>query len=166
MVGFVLAYLAGETDTAQAVIDRSLALHPNLAPSWGLGCWIRVWLGEPELGIAHAERAMQLSPSDVYLFAWQSARAYAHYSCDQYDEALSWAEKALRERPGYLPAERMIAAAAAQAGRIEQAESQIARLGALEPTLRISNLSQQIPYQRPEDLARLAAGLRKAGLLE
>src|SRR5262249_5264432 len=154
----------GETDTAQAVIDRSLALHPNLAPSWGLGCWIRVWLGEPERGIAHAERAMQLSPSDVYLFAWQSARAYGHYSCDQYDEAGGWAERALRERPGYLPAERIAAAAAALAGRKEQARTAMARLRELEPTLRISNLKDQIPYQRPDDLARFAAGLRTAGL--
>jgi adenylate cyclase len=100
------------------------------------------------------------------LFAWQSARAYGHYSCDQHDEAGAWADKALRERPGYLPAERIVAAAAALAGRMEQAEAAMARLRELEPTLRISNLKDQIPYQRPEDLARFAAGLRKAGLPE
>jgi hypothetical protein len=42
----------------------------------------------------------------------------------------------------------------------------MSRLRELEPTLRISNLKQQIPYQRPEDLARFAAGLKSAGLRE
>jgi hypothetical protein len=42
----------------------------------------------------------------------------------------------------------------------------VARLRQLEPTLRISNLRDQIPYRRPEDLARFADGLRKAGLPE
>jgi hypothetical protein len=41
-----------------------------------------------------------------------------------------------------------------------------AHLRELEPTLRISNLRDQIPYRRPEDLARFADGLRKAGLPE
>jgi TolB-like protein/tetratricopeptide (TPR) repeat protein len=166
VAGFALAYLAGDLDTGQAAFDRSLSLHPNFAPSWGLGCWIRVWRGEPEVGIAHAERAMQLSPSDFHLFAWQSARAYAHYSCEQYDEARAWADKASHERPGYLPAERMVAAAAALAGQTKQAKAAMVRLRELEPTLSISKLKEQIPYQRAEDLARFAAGLRKAGLPE
>ena len=34
---------------------------------------------------------MQLGPSDVLLFAWQSARAYAHFSCDSCDDALRFA---------------------------------------------------------------------------
>jgi len=109
---------------------------------------------------------MQLSPSDFHLFAWQSARAYAHYSCEQYDEARAWADKALHERPGYLPAARVVAAAAALAGRTEQAQAAMGRLREREPALRISNLKEQIPYQRAGDLARFVAGLRKAGLPE
>ena len=166
MAGFALAYLAGDVDAGHAAIDRSLTLHPNLAVSWGLGCWIKVWRGEPQFAIEYAERALQLSPSDVYQFAWQTARAYAHYARGQDDDARAWAEKGLREWPGYLPAERMVAAAAAGAGQMERAQAAVRRLRELEPTLRISNLEDQIPYQRPEDMERFAAGLRKAGLPE
>ena len=42
----------------------------------------------------------------------------------------------------------------------------MARLRQLDPALRISNLKDLIPLRRPEDLARLAEGLRKAGLPE
>jgi hypothetical protein len=34
------------------------------------------------------------------------------------------------------------------------------------PTLRLSNLKEQMPFRRAEDLAMLADGLRKAGLPE
>lgn len=68
--------------------------------------------------------------------------------------------KALRERPGYLPAARMMAASAAMAEVLERPETSVARLRELEPALRISNLRDRIPYRRPEDLAKLADGLQ------
>ena len=58
------------------------------------------------------------------------------------------------------------AASAALAGVAGRLETSMARLRELEPTLRVSNLKNQIPYRRPEDLARFAEGLRKAGLPE
>ena len=36
----------------------------------------------------------------------------------------------------------------------------------LNPTLRISHLKDVYPFRRPEDLANLTDGLRKAGLPE
>jgi hypothetical protein len=60
----------------------------------------------------------------------------------------------------------MIVASAALAGVPERPETSATHLRELEPTLRISNLRDQIPYRRPEDLARFADGLRKAGLPE
>jgi hypothetical protein len=60
----------------------------------------------------------------------------------------------------------MIVASAALAEVTERAETSVVHLRELEPTLRISNLRNQIPYWRPEDLARFADGLRKAGLPE
>ena len=107
---------------------------------------------------------MQLSPTDFYMFAWQSGRAYADFSCDRSEDALDWASKSLRDRSGYLPAERMVAAAAARSRRTEQAQAAMARLRELEATLRISNLKDQIPYRRSEDLVRFADELTRAGL--
>ena len=42
----------------------------------------------------------------------------------------------------------------------------MARLRQLDPALRVSNLNRLISFRRPEDFARLADGLRKAGLPE
>ncbi len=54
----------------------------------------------------------------------------------------------------------------AMVGRLEQAQRTVARLRELDPALRISNLRHLIPFRRPEDFAKLAEGLRKAGLPE
>ena len=42
----------------------------------------------------------------------------------------------------------------------------MAALRKLDPALRIANLKDWLPIQRPEDLATFADGLRKAGLPE
>jgi tetratricopeptide (TPR) repeat protein len=166
LAGFAIAYLEGDLDAGAAAIDRALELNPNFAPGWGLSGWVKGFRGEPHLAIDCVQRAIQLSPVDAYMFAWQSAGSYALFSLDRYEEALLWAKKTLRERPGYLPAARMIVASAALAGIPERPETSVIRLRELEPALRVSNLRNQIPYRRPEDLARLADGLRKAGLPE
>jgi hypothetical protein len=53
---------------------------------------------------------------------------------------------------------------AARLGR--PSDIQIERLRAVDPTLRVSNLKQQIPLQRAEGLAELGDALRKAGAPE
>jgi hypothetical protein len=61
---------------------------------------------------------------------------------------------------------RVAAAKDALGGRLEKARWAIARLRGLDPAFRITNLADRVPLRRPEDLAALAEGLRKAGLTE
>src|SRR6516165_4127778 len=169
--GFALAYVVHDVEAGAALIDRALQLNPNLAEAWHFSGWVRIYLGEPEVAIEHLTQAMRLSPLDPLTFVAQMATAFAHFFAGRYDDASSWAEKALatspaglRERPVYHPALLIAAASNALAGRLEEALNAIARLRQLNPTSHISNLKNQIPLRRPEDLARYAEGLRKAGL--
>jgi hypothetical protein len=61
---------------------------------------------------------------------------------------------------------RAAAVSNALAGRIEQARKAITRLRQIDPTLRVSNLKDLTPLQRPEDIARYNEGMRLAGLPE
>jgi TolB-like protein len=162
--GFALAYLVGDVEVGNAAIDRAVALHPGYAGALGVGGWVKVYFGEFDAALARVERAMGLSPVDALKFAWQSAGSYAHFFSGRHEDALSWAQQALRERPGYLPAERMVAAASVRLGL--PVEAQMQRLRALEPALRVSKLNEQIPLQRAEDLAELGDALRSAGVAE
>jgi adenylate cyclase len=164
--GWALAIVGGEFDTGAALIDRALALNPNLAVAWYCSSWTRVYLGEPELAIKHASYAMRLSPFDPLLNRMQAAIATAHFFADHYDEASLWAEKALREQPSYLSALRASAASNALAGRPIEAQKAALRLRQLDPAFRISKLAQWMPLRRPEDVTKLSEALRKAGLPE
>jgi TolB-like protein/tetratricopeptide (TPR) repeat protein len=160
------AYVLGDFGKGAAMADRAIELDPNLAWGWLWSGWIRVWLGELELGSQHVERAMRLSPHDPGFFNMQACVASAHFLAGQYAEALSWTERAVRDNPRHLLAQTIAAASNALAGRITQAQKAVARILEIDPSMRLSNLQEFIPLRRPEDLERFTEGLRKAGLPE
>jgi TolB-like protein/class 3 adenylate cyclase len=164
--GFALAHVAGHLDAGAALIDRALALDPNLAAAWHHSGWVRIYLGEPETAIEHMARAMRLNPLDPLLFGMQNGTAAAHFLAGRYDEASSWAEKALREHPKHAPAMRMAAASHALAGRLAQAREAMARMRHVDPALTVSNAAAFVPFRRAEDFDRYMLGLRQAGLPE
>ena len=164
--GHALGFVVGDLDRGAALVDRALALNPNLAAGWYASGGIRNYLGEPDLAIEHLARAMRLNPLDTQSARLQSATAFAHFLAGRYDEASSWAQRALQVRPSYPTPFRLLAASSALAGRPEEARQAIERLRQVDPTLRVSNLRDRIPLRRTDDLARYEEGLRKAGLPE
>lgn len=162
--GIGLAFVAGELDDGAALIDRALALNPNLAWAWLFSGWVKVWLGEPEVAIEHVRHAMRLSPHDPQVFGMHSAIAFAHFFAGRYAEALSWAQAAMRERPDTILATCITAASAALAGELTEAEKAMVRTLQLDPELRTSNLKNLYPIRRSEDFAKWEDGLLKAGL--
>jgi TolB-like protein len=164
--GHALAWFSRDLDVAAASIDRALMLNPNLAAAWNLSGWVRAYRGELDLAIAHHARAMRLSPLDPILYNMHVGTAFAHFLAGRYDEASSWAQRALHEQPNYPAANRILAASHALAGQLMEAQQAMARLRELDPALRVSNLTEVFPLRRPEDLAKFTDGLRKAGLPE
>ncbi len=162
--GIGLAFVVGDTDDGVALIDRALALNPDLAMAWLFSGWVNVWLGEPDLAIKHLAHAMRLSPHDPQIAMMQAATACAHFFADRIAEATSWAERSVRFQPNYFIASCVLAASSAIAGNLSEAEKAVARLRQIDPALRVSNLLDSFPIRRPEDFARWAEGLRKAGL--
>jgi TolB-like protein/class 3 adenylate cyclase len=164
--GYALVFVAHDLDNGAAYIDRALALNPNLAWALHSSGWTKAFLGEPDAAIKHLTHAMRLSPLDPLSFRAQGGIAFAHFLAGRYDEAALWAERALRERPNYLAAMRELAAANALAGRVPEAQNAMAHLREVDPTMRVSTVKHWVPLRRPDDLARLEDGLRKAGLPE
>jgi tetratricopeptide (TPR) repeat protein len=164
MAGFAVAFVVGDLDNGDALINRALQLNPNLAWAWLYSGWVKVYLGEPEVALERVARAMRLSPNDPQIFNMQTVTAYAHFVAGRYAEALTWAESAVRERPGHITAVRILAASCAMGGQQQQAQKAMARLRLLDPELRISNLKGLIPFREPEHFAKWEAGLLTAGL--
>ena len=163
-----LGYVVGDLDAAANFVDRALVLNPNLAGAWYASGWVRVWFGEgkADIAIKHFAHVMHLSPLDPHMTAMRAGTALAHFIAGRYDEASSWAEKAQWAQTNYPTTIRVAAASHALAGRLAQAQKIMARLRALDPALRVSNVKHWAAFRRPEDLARFEDGLRKAGLPE
>jgi TolB-like protein len=164
--GHALAHLAGDLDSGIALIDRALVLNPNLAAAWFLGGFLRIWRGQSEDAIERFAHAMRLNPLDSEMYRIQAGTAMAHLLAGRFDVASAWAEKSYRDLPSFLIAVSIVAASHALAGRMDEARRAMLHLRELDPTLRISNLQQWLPLQRPDDLATFADGLRRAGLPE
>jgi TolB-like protein len=166
MGGFALALVVGDVEDGAAFIDQALVRNPNLAAGWLFSGWIRMYLGEPDVTVEHAARAIRLSPLDPFSFLAYTLVGAGHFFAGRYDEASSWAEKGLRERPNWAGAARGAAASHALAGRLDQAQKAMARLRQIDQTFRIFDIRRIFPFRRPEDIARFEEGLRKAGLPE
>jgi TolB-like protein/Tfp pilus assembly protein PilF len=162
--GHVYGHLAGDLDSGVALLDRARILNPNLASAWFLGGFLRVWRGEPETAIDLFAHAMRLSPLDPELYRMQAGMAIAHLFAGHFDEASSWAEKAFWNLPSFLLVVSVVAASHALAGRTDAARQAMERLRQLNPALRVHNLRDWLPIERPEDLAVFTDGLRRAGL--
>jgi adenylate cyclase len=163
--GYALAYAAGDVDSGCAFVDEALTLNPNLAAAWNFSGWIRIFLGEHKAAIDRFERALRLSPRGPDSFHMRTGVAYAQFLTGEYEKASSAARVALRDQ-AWLGNLRVLAASKALAGQLEEAREAVDRLLQLDPALRISNLKDRISPLRPEDFAKYADALRKAGLPE
>ncbi|WP_296661890.1 winged helix-turn-helix domain-containing protein [Paraburkholderia sp.] len=164
--GHTLAHLAADLQGGITLLDKALALNPNLAAAWFLGAFLMLWHGETDVAIERFTHAMRLSPLDPELYRMQAGMATAHLFMGQFDTASSWAEKAFRELPSFLLAAAVLVSSHALAGRMTEAQRAMDQLRLLSPELRLSNITDWLPIHRAENLATLADGLRKAGLPE
>lgn len=160
-----IAQLGREYEAAEEINDRALALDPSLAVAWISSGWMKVWRAEGDEAISRFARAMRLSPVDPFMFAMHAGIAAAHLVAGRDEEARLWAERALRSEPTSGPSLRVAVASLALTGRGEAARNAMAVLRAADPGLRIGTLHLRTPWG-PAAMARLAEGLRRAGLPE
>jgi adenylate cyclase len=126
-----------------------------------------MYLGESASAIEHLERAMRLSPLDPLTYFFCTGMGFAHAFAGRYDEAISWATKALHEQPNWPTALRVAVIANALSDRMVEARAAMACLREVDPGLRLGNVDRVAPpLRRAEDRVRFTESLRKAGLPE
>jgi adenylate cyclase len=159
-----LSALSGEHDTAAAGIDRALKLNPNSALAWRAHGYVSCFCNRPGLAIRAFQHAMRLSPLDPLGWTVTAGLAFAYLAAGQYEQAIEWADRCLRERPRNSTLLRAKAVSYAHLGRIPDARGALAELLALQPGLTIAKL--RLPSVVPELAAVQIDGLRKAGMPE
>jgi TolB-like protein/class 3 adenylate cyclase/Tfp pilus assembly protein PilF len=164
--GFALAFVVGELDDGMALIERAVALNPNLAAAWRFSGYVSVFLGQPDLAIEPLERALRLSPLDPLMFIVQNGIVLAHFFAGRYEEALAYAKKTMAQNPNYATAIMMAAVSAALVGREDEMTRAVSQLLKLDPACKMSSFRNVWPLRREEDLAAFDKGLQLTKLPE
>jgi tetratricopeptide (TPR) repeat protein len=155
--------LVKDAKTADAIVDRAIAVNPNLAEAWRVRGWISAWLGQHEAAALQFQHAMRLNPLDPEINKAEHGVAFANFFQRRFEIALSWSTKSLARQKSYAVVELYAMASLAMLGRVADAQ---ARLRASGITLTISRLRKRTPLQRQQDVDLVIEAYRLAGMPE
>lgn len=166
VAGHIQGFLRKNLDTAADLFDRALRLNENSAFAWGVSGSTYCFLGLPDEALERLRNAWRLSPFDPMNFFFFTVAGIAEFVAGRYDQALGWLRKAERLNARFVACHRTLTASLALSGDVDHARVAAANLLAMEPRFRVSVFASWYPLRRPDDIERLAAGLRLAGLPE
>jgi len=156
---YALAYFGEDIRAMMALVDRALALNPSFARGWYISGVIKLWAGQPDVAIEHAEASMRLSPR-APIGPALGVIGGAHFFARRFDEAVSKLLLAIQEDSSYIQPYRYLAACYAHLGHLDEAREIVARLLAITPVVVADANYLRIDEHRELFLSglRLAAG--------
>jgi TolB-like protein/Tfp pilus assembly protein PilF len=166
MAAFAVLHLAMDRQRARELIDRSLLLNPNSAPALTVAANLETYSGDQAKALELLRRAERLNPRDPRIWFRTQGMAVAHFMEGRFDEAASYAQKALAQNPRFGPALRILAASLAKLGRRDKAAEAVREMLKLEPQLTISKIRARSMFVDENVWNKIADGLRLAGLSE
>jgi adenylate cyclase len=154
--------IKGLHDKALAQGEKAVALNPNSAESRMRYGKILTFAGRYEESIPELKTAIRLNPipPNIYLFSLGISYCWT----GQYEEAIKWCERAVREAPNSLFARLFMAMAYSFSGRDEEARVEAAEVLKIYPKFSLKKFAKKVGYKNQEDKERLIVALRKAGL--
>jgi adenylate cyclase len=165
MGGFVVGVLERDYQTALDALDRSLALSPSSALTFGFSSIIRAWMGDDSTAIEHAKLGIRLSPYDPLIYLPNVGLAYAQFFAGNFVGAASAAGRASAANPRFSVPRYLHTAALMRLGKNDEAASIAKVLLELQPGFTISGLVSG-NITTPERMKLLADALHQAGLPE
>jgi TolB-like protein/cytochrome c-type biogenesis protein CcmH/NrfG len=162
-LGSVMLF-ARRFDDCLAEFEHALQLNPSFALAQGFYGLALTYCGRWEEGDLAARRALRLSPRDPFAAAYYGIAAYAQFIGRHYDEAIRLSREALRLRSDFVGAHRVLTAAAALAGRDDQAKAALAELRRAQPNISLAWIAEGIPCKYDADRQHYLEGFRRAGL--
>jgi tetratricopeptide (TPR) repeat protein len=149
-------------DRAVAEANATLAIAPSHPDSLISLCLVFDFSGQPDTCLRNLDKAM--SPSGKAPW-WYAHRYYgwAYYLKDECGQAIEHLAKVTKRD---INTYRLRAACYARLGKSDLAREAVTEILSISPHESLSGLRKQLPYRKSEDLERLLADLRKAGLPE
>ena len=103
------------------------------------------YVDEGSLAIEKIKQAMALSPFDPLMYAYSCTANIAYLADHQYDRAVEFGLRCIRENPAYTSAYRMLIPALVYSGRKKEAQTRAQQLLTLQPDLTVQSFRRQFP---------------------
>jgi adenylate cyclase len=148
-------------DKAVELYEKSLTLNSNYANGLCDLGGVLSFAGKPQEAIELIERALRLDPFFPYHFFYLG---HAYFLTRNYEEALGALEKAISGNPDFFPARAFRAVVYIELGRDDEARAEAALILKKSPGTTTTVWRERLPYKNRQDLERVLAGLKKAGM--
>jgi adenylate cyclase len=157
-------YVRREHDPAIAELQTALELNPSLAwAHYGVGAAL-VFSGRAREALPFLQAAMKLSPRDPNMGSFLVRMADAYLFMHNYDEAITWARKALRQSGFQWSRYSVLLSALGHLGRIEEANRALRELRTKRSDFSIDFVQSTHLIADPDDMSHYLDGLRKASV--
>ena len=159
-LGVALAWKR-QHEAAVGAFEKAVALNPNFT-DWRMAIAL-VYAGQSERAIRVLKNHMRLDPFYVPLAPhWLGV---AHYTLEQYSEALAALSECAVRAPKYGAVHLWLAATYARLGQTEAARIEAAEVLKLDPNFTIEGVAKStMAFKRDEDAENCFEGMRLAGL--
>jgi adenylate cyclase len=157
-LGFTFSMI-GEHDKAVAKAEQAVALNPNSAyVHMRLGHTLR-FADRNEEAIPEYKKAIRLNPIPPTNYLFGLGLAYCWTG--QYEEAIKWCEKAVRQDPDSFLSRLMMTVVYSESGRLEDARAEAEEVLRINPKFSVDKWKKAAKIK---DKSPFIGALRKAGL--
>jgi adenylate cyclase len=153
-LGFLYSIL-NQDDKAVPLGEKAVALNPNSAEAHIKLGKVLTFAGRYEESILEYKTAIRLNPIPPNRYLWSLGLSYGYTG--QYEEAITWCEKAVRQEPDSFFAHLMMAVIYSWSGRDEDARAEAAEVLRINPQFSLEKFEKRAGKS-------LVKALRKAGL--
>jgi TolB-like protein len=155
---YALACFGEDIDAMIGLVDRALSVNPSYARGWHISGYLRLWAGDADRAIEHAEMARRLSPrAQAGVTSWLLGAAL--FFNRRFEDALPKLRVASETSPYFPTTHRFLAACYAHLALLDEARAAVARLRAITPEV---IPSYRLPFRDPEHRSLYLSGLRLA----
>jgi len=143
--GHAAAYLHRDFDLAFDCFETALGINPNSARAWLWNASAHGWIGDGRSAVEKINRAMALSPYDPLLYAYSASASLAYLADQQYDRAIEFALRSIRDNRSYTAAYKLLIPALVLAGREADVRAPAHQLLMLEPGFTVERFRSRSP---------------------
>lgn len=143
--GHVASYLRKDFALAFQRFEKALHINPNAAAAWMWSADAHAWEGNGARAVSEIETARALSPFDPMMFAYSGAAAMAYLVDGQYDRAVEFARRSVRENSTYTSGYKLLLMSLVLADREAEVPEPLRRLLNLEAGFTVDAFRRRYP---------------------